>query len=107
MQDLIWQANRHEEEWSKLLKRDIFLHNLQLGVAFAEIILTIPYLRPDVIKAARYLHSAFKAIRAQIKKSGEIKWWQCRRKRYCKFALKIAQLAGRLKQAAGSPIVAK
>jgi len=107
MDKLMEWARRSENKWKTLDGANSFLHHLQMGIVYIRMIEKTPLVKSDAVKTAEYLYEFFLLIRNDIKKAGEIRCWQFQRRRYSQFALDIALLAGRLKQAAGSQIIAK
>ena len=101
MEKLMLEARKYEDELNKFTRQSNFLHDLQLGIALAGMTAKMPCLKPDFIEAAGRLRVVFNLMRQDIKRAGAIRCWQFKRRRYRRFALKIAQLSGRLKQAAG------
>ena len=102
MRNLIRQALAHKLKERANFPLDDFLHHLNSAMALMEV--GKSYQKSEAIEAAEYLRGVFKFMREEIKKKGKIRCWQFRRRSYMKFAWEIAQLAGRLKQAANCPV---
>lgn len=101
MEGLARQARKFEKELEGIFEWSDFLYNLLLGVALARITAKTPCLKPEFIRAAERLRLDFEIIKQDVRRAGPIRCWQFRRRRYRRFALKIARLSGRLKEAAG------
>jgi len=93
---LIKQAREYEDWWRKLPQHETFLHNLQLGIALTDMVISTPCLMPEAAKAAAYLRDISLDM---INDTGKVKCWQIQKRRRRKFALKIADLAHRLQRA--------
>lgn len=94
--DLIAQARKYEQNGQIDFPND-FMHHLSVGIALLGMDKKYSSVKTELVQASDCLGDFSLSLLSNI---GKVRCWHFRRKRHRQFAVEIAQLVGKLKQAA-------